>query len=186
MKLKNIFSTIFFAIAGVVFLNAQEFIANSLSSDLKIGIYKNFEEFKNNSPSIKLEYQVLEAQKKTAGIFDGMKTTFFYLDISKEAAKKIGKVYGFCDGKNIFINEFKPRLKSTVLFMRVGFVENYCIFEYKTFNGLDSLLPNNKVIDMQTGRSKILSIKALKNFAANRTNIATHTDSLKIVSVSDN
>lgn len=164
MKPNTIFLTVLFTIVGIISLNAQEFIISNSTSNLKRGIYRSFEEFKNNAPSLELEHEILKTKKKTGGIIKGNETTFYHLNVGKNAAKKIGKVYGFSDGENIYINEFNPKLKPKVLFMKIGFAGNYCVFEYKTSNNVNSLLPRNKVVDMRTGNSKIVSKKTLMNF----------------------
>ncbi|MDY8136602.1 hypothetical protein [Aquimarina sp. 2201CG5-10] len=182
MCFKNIFLVGFCFIIGIVSGNAQDFLVDIPRSGLKKGIYKNFEEFKNNSPSIELDYNVLKTEKKTAGIFAKEMTDFYYLDINKKSAKEIGRVFGFSDGKNIYINEFNPKLRSDVLFMKIGFIGNYCIFEYKSFNEPNSLLYKNKVIDMKTGKIKAVSRQVLEEISSNSKETLAYNELPKIIS----
>ena len=92
MKSINTLITRIFLLVGFVSLNAQEFIPTS-PKDLKKGIYKNFEEFKNNTPSITLDYEVLRVYKDTGGILDKEETAFFQLDVTKEEGKRICLLY---------------------------------------------------------------------------------------------
>lgn len=181
MKPTTTFLVIIITLIGVFTTNAQEFTTNNSSSNLKRGIYRTFEEFKNNNPSIELTHKIVQIQKNTGGIIEKQKTTFYHLHIDKDAAKKIGKVYGFSDGENMYINELNPKLKPKVLFMRVAFIGNYGVLEYKAFNTIDSLPSRNTVIDMNTGSSKMVSKKKLINLTLtkDKSYVAVHVDMSK-------
>ncbi len=174
MKSKNTLTSLIFLIVGCISLNAQDFLTTG-TAHLKKGIYKNFEEFKNNAPSIELDYDVLRIYKDTGGILDDAETAFFKLDITKAQGKSIGRVYGFCDGKNIYINEYKPKLKPKALFMKVGFIGTYCVFEYQPIKNIDSMFRMNRSIDMNTGRIVGLSKKALKKLIEQENNLISYT-----------
>jgi len=73
------------------------------------GIYKNFKEFKENKPSIELNYQI-STKMRGYGILNASgQIPFYRLNIEKEKGKTIGKVFGFCDGENIYIISTKMR-----------------------------------------------------------------------------
>lgn len=173
MKSINTLITRIFLLVGFVSLNAQEFIPTS-PKDLKKGIYKNFEEFKNNTPSITLDYEVLRVYKDTGGILDKEETAFFQLDVTKEEGKRIGRVYGFCDGKNVYINELKPRLKRKVLFLKANFIGPYCVFEYRPIENLDALHRINSSINMNTGRVVGVTKKELKKIITQENNAISY------------
>jgi len=106
----------------------QELIVNDSLKFVK-GIYRNFEEFKFNSPFIELEYET-SIKKRGYGIFrlSGPKV-FYRIDIDYETAKSIGKVFGFCDGESVYINENSPQLSSMVNFVKLESFGRYCYYE---------------------------------------------------------
>jgi hypothetical protein len=74
---------------------------------LKKGIYKTFEEFKTNSPSITLDWQVIGGDVSNRyALLEGLASndTVYWLNIQKEECEKIGDIWGFCDGIHVYIN----------------------------------------------------------------------------------
>jgi hypothetical protein len=125
---------------------------------LKKGIYKTYEEFKNNAPSIPLEWDIQSgifnysiAGSNTGGVTTQMayNDTVFKLTIEKPATKEIGTVWGFCDGRNTYINRefsltsgkviFKPDSK----FFKILYLGRYCYFGSAYPSG-----PNNNYIHL--------------------------------------
>lgn len=68
----------------------------------KRGLYRNFEEFKNNNPSLPLTYQIFSEDTKPS-LFDKRVQRLYELEIRKKEGRKIGPVFGFCDGTYIYI-----------------------------------------------------------------------------------
>lgn len=108
------------------------------SHDLKKGIYKNFNEFISNNPSIPLdessvaisedqEYLIQDVKKYSISYGKEIIIPVFQLEF-KEAALKIDQkdIWGFCDGVNICINSFShiPRHH----FVKLLLVGRYCYF----------------------------------------------------------
>ncbi len=143
------------------------------ATPLKKGIYRTFEEFRNNAPSIELRYDITSVEKNTGGVVKGTQTIFYALDTHKYTAQKIGRVYGFCDGKNVYINEYRPKLKASTLFMKVQKVGNYSVFEYKTTAGMLALKSKNRVVDMITGKIKVVTRKYLERLFNDTRIVAT-------------
>jgi hypothetical protein len=80
------------------------FITNSYaqtidtSQTLKKGFYKSYEEFIANSPSITYPFQVFFIKKGK------MDSTIIAAEYKLEdTLKKVGKVWGFCDGNSVFV-----------------------------------------------------------------------------------
>lgn len=92
------------------------------SVELKQGIYKSYIEFFLNKPSIPFEYDVKSKEPIASSI------TFYRVVIDKEEGKMIGNIFGFCDGKEIYINETYPRLKPNALFKKIEYLGIYCYF----------------------------------------------------------
>jgi hypothetical protein len=102
--------------------HSQKTIIND-SLNLKKGIYKTFDEFRYNSPSIPLEFEVINLDKGYT----------YNLKIDKDKTKYFGVVWGFCDGKDIFINMDVDMSRKKVFnpdsyFSRLLYVGRYCFF----------------------------------------------------------
>jgi len=95
MKIKLLVTFMFFAL----FVNAQDKQSKIYNStELKKGFYKSYEEYVNNNPSITYDF------KTTYLTASGTNKTIIQADYTLiETDKKTGKVWGFCDGKDIFI-----------------------------------------------------------------------------------
>jgi hypothetical protein len=109
------------------------------STSYKKGLYKTFEEFKTNSPSIPLTQEVISSNVVWTDVLHlvmyGLKNNpVYYLKIEKEETKKIGFIWGFCDGKNVYVNRefntfsgklvFNPQSK----FFKMLYFGRYCYF----------------------------------------------------------
>ena len=175
MIFKITLTTLVCIILGFVSLNAQ-ITEEKKSQTLKKGIYKNFEEFKNNNPSIVLDYDIIKIQGETGGIMDRKQASFVRLDVTRDQGKQVGRVYGFCDGNNIYINEFMPKLRPAVLFMKVGFIGSYCFFEHQPFKDLEGVLSHNRLINMQTGKLVTLSKRVLKTLIIEENSLVSYTN----------
>ncbi|MCD2425470.1 hypothetical protein LQ567_21985 [Niabella pedocola] len=81
-------------------VNAQYPVLEQTS--YKRGLYRNFEEFKNNNPSLPLTYQIFSEDTKPS-LFDKRVQRLYELEIRKKEGRKIGPVFGFCDGTYIYI-----------------------------------------------------------------------------------
>lgn len=99
---------------------------------LKKGIYKTYEEFKNNSPSVPLENEI----KSVRLIMESLlyNDIVYHMEIDKDKAKEIGDVWGFCDGEFVYINmQFKVMTIKKVFkpgsqFDKILYLGRYCYF----------------------------------------------------------
>jgi hypothetical protein len=96
------------------------------STGLKRGIYKNFSEFKFNRPSINYEFTIEEGVQNYGPKRDSLGHKVYYLVLSEPSLNN-DSVWGFCDGKNIYINNvyfFKPKSR----FDKIEYMGRYCYF----------------------------------------------------------
>jgi len=61
----------------------------------KKGIYKTFEEFQNNAPSLPLNYEFKTVQKSYGAFGAGGKVFFKRLIVKRKEGKAVGEVFGF-------------------------------------------------------------------------------------------
>ena len=151
---------------------AQNLIVDD-SFNLRKGIYKTYNEFKLNSPSISLDYDI---QKEIIDYTNLMQAatythrdTAYTLNIDKDKANEIGTVWGFCDGRNVYINRetsissgkviFKPYSK----FYKILYIGRYCYFSlgYRSGGGFTYGILG---IDFNTGELLELSRKKVKKY----------------------
>ena len=125
MKRLILFSGLFSIFLTV---NGQNLIVND--TIFKEGIYMTFEEFKYNKPSIEFNYNVITKSHRYGLSNEEGQVPFFNVMISKKEGKSIGKIFGFCDGKTVFINDNSPRLGPDVEFSRIEYFGKYCYFKY--------------------------------------------------------
>jgi hypothetical protein len=137
------------------------------SLNLKKGIYKTYEEFKNNSPSVPFEYEI----KAVRLIMESLlyNDIVYQMNIDKDKAKEIGDVWGFCDGKIVYINmqfnvmRTKKVFKPDSQFDKLLYLGRYCCFI--------SVLPQSNsvelghyyfALDFNTGKEIVINNGSLK------------------------
>jgi len=157
MRIKLLILIIFipFSLCG------QELITNE-NVVLKRGIYKNFEEFKYNKPSIKLNFKVVEEIEKFGK--DNYEHISYLLIV--DSLVNVGYVYGLCDGENIYVREnigleeysFRSfKLKENTRFEVLGFVGLY-----STFNTVGK---GNGGLGIIHSTIKAIAVKKMYSFA---------------------
>lgn len=139
----------------------------------KPGIYKDFEEFKFNNPSISFTYKVDSIEYKSLDRFNPEKSHFSYrLIIDKQQAKEVGSVFGFCDGHRIFINETNPPMSEKVNFELLQFVGLYSYFEQFVYLPGEMGAPNssiiiNKMVNINNGDVTIITDQEIGKILSN-------------------
>lgn len=133
---------------------------------LKPGFYKSFEEFKTNSPSLDFNYTLKEKPVKYGGIITGSgKVIYYQINIDKKKAKTLGKVYGFCDGKNVYIYQGKSYFNLKSSFVKIEYLGRYCYYKAVDIDrnigpsgsaGTSASL-EERAIDINTGGDKRLN-----------------------------
>jgi hypothetical protein len=129
------------------------------------GIYKSFEEMRDNSPSVGLTTDYRTRTQK----FQSAPITSYLLNISREEGKTIGNVFGFCDGERIFINDNSPKLRPGTEFAeteKIGRFSYYSYLEYTPITVGSGVVVSTsliqKIMDSETGEIVILRPKNIR------------------------
>ena len=151
---------------------AQNIITDTI---YKKGIYRTFQEFKTNSPSIELKYPVKSHESPMP--FNDW--TNYSVDMPKEESKDIGDVYGFCNGHNIYLSN-APTNPHKGVFEHVLYVGKYTFYQDQgKLNVHPVVMPGggmglstgsmpiyDKIIDMETGVVSVLNNRLIKKMMA--------------------
>lgn len=149
------------------------------------GIYKDFNEFKNNKPSIPLNYNIKVSSETIFGNWGKEKINFYSLDISKQQSKELGAVYGFSDGVSFYITankDQKPRSEfpHEPSFYKLSVLAKYPYMEILIDNGMttsqnggifiakSTARINLAVLFFETGVVKELTKSVLKEILADK------------------
>ena len=160
----------------VTFYSSGQININDQKDDLKKGIYRNFKEFKFNSPSIELNYQYAINTRGYGFLNSSGVVSYGRLIIEKTARKELGMVYGFCDGKNIYINiesSFGVDLKRNTSFNKVEYLGEYTYLEdvisNPSYNGSSTSSLSRKVIKLRNGYVSSLTKSSMRSILSNNT-----------------
>jgi len=156
-------------------LQAQNILTDTV---YRKGIYRTFEEFKTNSPSIELKHSI----KSNTSPMPMNDWTSYSVDIEKEESKATGPVYGFCNGYSIYVTCDKPAEMHRPSFEQVLYVGKYSFYQDQgTLNvhpvvtpgggigvgvGTGSIPIYDKIINMDTGEVTVLTNGVLKKMMA--------------------
>ena len=169
----------FFVLAGKSF--AQYPILND--SIKKPGIYKTFDEFKNNSPSIPLNYTILSKRNTLFTNWGKESINTYAVKMPIEESRAIGSVFGFCDGFYFYVLAKElmlfPESVHKFLFFRVDGMGKYPYLDMviqvnytmASNNGFDMIsVPtiDLAVINFETGEIKKLTVKMMKEILADK------------------
>lgn len=148
----------------------QDFIYQQ-KTNLKTGIYKTFEEFKTNSPSIPLK---LTFSAESVHYKDRNREGWIFRSriVSKRKQfKTIDRIYGFCNGTSVFINTAYPlgqRPSKLIQFYKVIHFGEYIYFEspFYTSEGYGTMsyryrTAKKQVIHLTTGTLYNLNSRTL-------------------------
>lgn len=142
------------------------------SKELKSGIYLTHNEFKNNAPSIDFEYEVSAKTRRYGLLGIGGKIIYYRINIDKKKAKQLGKVYGFCDGSNVYINPEMLKFYPKTEFSKIEYLNKLSYFEdilcTTTFNPNNSTTSTScslarKIVNIDNGEVTVLTKKSLRN-----------------------
>lgn len=159
---------------SVISANSQDLII--YDSTYNVGIYKTFEEFRTNSPSIPFNYSI-KTRSMGYGFMNMAGTvTFYSINLDRKEGKSIGSVFGFCDGNSIYINEGYPQLGPRAKFSKIEYLGKYSYFKdvkcnsnYNSMNNtfVTSCSLEEKVMDINDAGAVIrLTKKRLQNIIA--------------------
>lgn len=149
--MKKIYALLFICLLSQAVFSQKLIVDDTLN--LKKGIYKTFNEFKENAPSIPLEFEVIKVNEIA-----------YQLKIDQEKTNFYGSVWGFCDGKKVYINvdfdmsmrnKFRPQSYYGVL-QNIG---RYCYFPFPqvAYTNLSAMIINGRkplpyVVDFNNGK----------------------------------
>jgi len=141
-------------------------------SKYKAGIYKSFEEFKYNNPSIEYNYDIISSVRRSGMLSSSSSTSTYRIAITKEIGKSIGRVFGFCDGENVYINFANPNLGPKTDFFKIECFGRYCYFkEVNNYSSgpynTSSIAIVENVIDINSGKVIAINKKSLQKLIAN-------------------
>ena len=130
--------------------------------------FRNLEETLNSEPDTVLNKTILKARKRRYGIY------YHRLDVDRKVGRAIGKVYGFTDGQEVYINPGTPKLRKGTDFYKVERIDrflHYKVVERITFPVAGAApavieFPAEKLLDTETGKSKTLTRGRLRKLIA--------------------
>jgi hypothetical protein len=171
-------------IAIILFLGAAKIHAQySIVSDSikKAGIYRTFEEFRDNNPSIVLDFKIVSEVTKYGPIANRSSLRIYKIDFPSKMSENIGNVFGFCDGKNAYIVCNTPTLLNYLSFFKVEHIDRYCVFEcaYESLLALDSVYFRTggfKILNLHNGDFLILNKKNLKKIIKDNVELSARFD----------
>lgn len=168
--MKKILSLIL--VCSLVKVSAQLPIAEA--SSYSEGIYLTYEEFVNNAPSMNLSYEIKE-KKGGYGLF-GLEGNIpvYFMKIKRKEAREIGAIFGFSDGKQVYINPWMEDLKSSVRFYPVEFIRGFCYMEYLFTTRINNSSLNDKktmVIDLKSQKAIGLDKNSMREILAKYPNL---------------
>lgn len=106
---------------------SQELIVDS-GVVLKKGVYKNFEEFKYNSPSLDYSVDIETRTDKYGGLKSDKYITYYGIGKTLEGDIKTRSVYGFSDGSKVYLNLSGLSLTSKD-FVELEHLGRYCYYK---------------------------------------------------------
>ena len=87
----------------MVSIGAQD-QTNASIDNFEVGIYASFEEFKNNTPSVKLNYKAsADSDPKRVLIYLQRNQVWYYDQSKNDYFRHTGDCWGYCDGKKFLI-----------------------------------------------------------------------------------
>jgi hypothetical protein len=141
------------------------------------GIYRTFEEFRNNAPSIKLEYKIDVRSDQYGGVLGFKSSSPVYgLNINENVSNRVGPVFGFCDGKQIYVAFDDQDYMHFMNFYKLDYIGRYCYFDFVSTSTMPmggGLISSNstvttRVIDMATGKSSLPSKKLIRSIISDK------------------
>jgi hypothetical protein len=139
-------------------------------NNYKPGIFKSFEEFKYGNPSVALDCQVTSSKHN----YGKGRLNYYRLDIGRKSRQALGKVFGFSDGKDVFIDFAYPKLNPNPQFVKMEYMFKYCYFEYVKnipiyAGSVVTIAPTlvQVLLDINTGEVLVVNKQTIKEILAN-------------------
>lgn len=135
----------------------------------KPGIYKKFDEFRYNNPSVALQGNIA-SRTDHAG---PDKVTFYSLRMKRNQERELGKLFGFSDGSDIYVRR-KEGIGIPSEFVKVDNFGKYGYFEdilYIPTSSASIPVLTMNLIDMNTGETERIDRKYLRDLLADEPGI---------------
>jgi len=161
---------------GVAKIYAQYPIVSD--SIKKGGIYRTFEEFRDNNPSIVLDFKIVSEVTKYGSLLDRSSLRIYRIDFPSKMSENIGNVFGFCDGKNAYIVCNTPTLLNHLSFFKLDRIDRYCVFEctYQSILVTGYHTGGFKILNLQNGDFLILNKNNLKKIIKDNLELSARFD----------
>ena len=135
------------------------------TTNLKVGVYRTFKEFKYNSPSIPTGFTVRPEQRwfrrDTKESKDSSVHTIYHLLLPDSYSKR-DSIWGFCDGKNVYVKT--KRLDGYDFECdKIEYFGRYCLF-HSWFGGSIGFTPTSILVNAVTSQTDSRLIKKGINF----------------------
>jgi len=151
----------------------------------KRGIYKDFEEFKFNRPSLPFDYKIDSVEYQNLDVYTNASShTTYRIVFDKSGNKQLGSIFGFCDGKHIFVNESNPTVTDKTDFDQLQFVGLYSYFEQYMFmpgelGSLNSSTVLGRIVNINNGECSVVTQEVLNKVFENDSTILSSFNSQK-------
>lgn len=166
--------TLIFSLLSICCFSQYPILTDSVK---KAGIYRTFEEFRDNKPSIILDFKVYKQDRKLSALLNSKRFPAYGVDIDIKVGENVGEVYGFCDGKDIYLTRNLPIFMHYIDFFKVEILDRYCVFDYTVMN-LSSLISYTelskftRVLNLENGESFKLTKKKLKEIISDNIHLS--------------
>lgn len=137
------------------------FIVSGQNEIPKAGIYKNFQEFKENNPSIAFTGRIKSQDLKYGNLGNRKVFTEYLLKITKGESKKIGNVFGFSDGTNFYIGAESHNIYD-FSFFKLEFVGKKFLYFESLKSGKYGLVRDKNILIMKSGEIRYLTNSRMK------------------------
>ncbi len=156
----NLLIFISILISGTI--SSQDYIIDA--DTLNKGIYRFFEEFKYNAPSLPLDFEIYEVQVKKRLSY---LPTIYMLKVNQQFDDSIKSIYGFCDGKDVYIHSYEGKRSSASksTFVKVQNLGRICSFDdvITSPSSIPTADPGSMNIHTTSSLQKVLGIVDLTN-----------------------
>lgn len=140
------------------------------NANFESGIYKSFDEFRYGNPSIGLNCRVLE---KAHSVGKGQ-VKYYRLDLNSKKRRELGKVFGFSDGKDVYLDKNYPNPSPNPEFIKMENLYKYYFYEYVRYipimsGSMGTVIPSlvQVILDINSGKVTTLNKQSLLEIMAN-------------------
>ena len=140
---------------GIINAQSKPLITDS-GTVLKKGFYRNFEEFRTNSPSLFIPCEANYWEEKGIDLY---KIYVFTYSSSITLDRKL-EVWGYCDGKDVYVRQIEPFSKESK-YSKLQFIGRYCYYQIKLIGYINhaSMTVSGNFESFGSSKSKIPIIK---------------------------